>query len=103
MSPHSADLLSAAIVAFIWGLFWVGERLSPASARTLGFWAAWYAILAVWNTIDGDVPVTRIMDAGFAGWCAYHAWKRRKPRHRKPSKAAGRVRDLGHRLVVTHG
>lgn len=31
-----------------------------------------------------------------AGWL----WRRRPPRKRRPSKVAGRVRDLGHRLTT---
>lgn len=49
-----------------------------------------------------DTSLALVPLPSFAAWCAYHAWKRRKPRQRKPSKAAGRVRDLGHRLVVTN-
>jgi hypothetical protein len=51
--------------------------------------------------LTGVHPLAMIANASFAGWFAYLAWKRRKPRQRKPSKVAGVVRDLGHRLVVS--
>jgi len=102
MSPDAVDLASATITAVVWLAYWLIDQRKRWPARTLGFWACWYAVIAAWNTIDNVAPVTTLMDGGFAGWCAYHAWKRRKPRQRKPSKVGARVRDLGHRLVVSH-
>jgi hypothetical protein len=91
----------ATLVIVTWAAFWVIDKRQPWSARTLTFWAAWYANLAITNMAFGFWLCTTLADGGFAAWCGYHAWKRRKPRQRKPSKVGARVRDLGHRLVVS--
>lgn len=101
MSASPADLTLATEVTVIWLAFWIVDRhLKPFTSRELGFWACWYSATAIWCLSSGDNPVTMLAGGAFAGWCAYHAWKRRKPRQRKPSKVGARVRDLGHRLVV---
>lgn len=99
--PDIADIALSLVVLAIWAAYVIIDRTAPWSFWTLAFWAAWYATLAIINMVSNDVPLTTAADGGFAAWCAYLAWKRRKPRQRKPSKALGMVRDLGHRLVVT--
>lgn len=99
----TADMISALITLAVWAGFWIVDRYSPWPAWMLGFGAGFYAPLAVLCMAYGGVPLSMGSAGGFAAWCAYQAWKRRPPRQRKPSKVAGIVRDLGHRLVVTHG
>jgi hypothetical protein len=101
MSPAAADLQATTFTAVIWLAYWLANRRQPLPSRFLATWACFYAALTIWSLITGHGPVTRIMDGAFAAWCAYWAWKRRKPRQRKPSRVAGIVRDLGHRLVVS--
>ncbi|GAB6901950.1 hypothetical protein JCM9957A_50400 [Kineosporia succinea] len=48
-----------------------------------------------------DELVAAACNFGIAGWYAYLAWKRRPPRKRREAKAPGRVKDLGHKLVVS--
>ena len=96
----TTDTISVLIPLGIWALFALVDRIVHMTSRYLAFWACWYGVLAIWNMVDGE-SAPMAADGAFAGWCAYHAWKRRKPRQRKPSKALGRVRDLGHRLVVS--
>jgi hypothetical protein len=99
--PGMADIALSLVVLAIWAAYVIIDRIQPWSLRLLAFWATWYATLAVINMLSADAPLTTAADGAFAAWCAYLAWKRRKPRQRKPSKVAGMVRDLGHRLVVT--
>jgi hypothetical protein len=96
-----SDMFGAAIPLGIWAAFVIIDRFNPWTTREAGFWACWYAVLGIWAMVDGDRPMTMTARGGFSAWLAYKAWKRRKPRQRKPSKALGMVRDLGHRLVVT--
>ncbi len=91
----------AIATAFVWVVWLITIRSSPLSAVWFGFWSVWYTVLALWALIDGDRPTTMMVQGAFAAWLAYHAWNRRKPRKRKPLGVPGRVRDLGHRLVVT--
>ena len=34
--------------------------------------------------LASGIPLSGLVTAGIAGWFAYKAWKRRKPRQRKP-------------------
>lgn len=103
MTPHIGDLIAATLTATCWLVYWRVERIRLLPTWLLAFDAATFTVLAVWSLIAGDMPLTRIANGAFAAWLAYTAWKRRKPRQRKPSKVTGRVRDLGHRLVVSPG
>jgi len=97
----SHDLTGAVIVAVTWLGWWLADRLDPIPARWMASWAAFVWFWAVVDLLATDKQLTFVTEGAFAAWLAYHAWKRRKPRQRKPSKALGMVRDLGHRLVVT--
>lgn len=100
--PTTGDLVVAAIAVVIWLGFWAFDKVDPWSSRVLAGWATWYGTLAVIGVLGGVWLGITLVDGGFAAWCAFWAWKRRKPRQRKPSKALGLVRDLGHRLVVSN-
>lgn len=97
----SSDVFFSALGAVCWMICHYFDRRNPYSSREAAFWAVWNSVCVLPLMLFSDRPLTMIVDGGFAGWFAYLAWKRRKPRHRKPSKVAGMVRDLGHRLVVT--
>lgn len=86
MTPNIHDLTGVTEVGIVWFCFWLLDRWDPISARVLAFWASFVGFWAVVGMLTGDRPVTSVMDAAFAGWCAYYAWRRRKPRQRKPSK-----------------
>jgi len=95
------DLIFALITLAVWATLWLTDQRDPWTSKTLAFWAVWYGTLATFGMIFTNYHLTMVANGAFAAWLAYLAWKRRKPRQRKPSKATGLVRDLGHRLVVS--
>jgi hypothetical protein len=97
----SHDLFCAMIILVGWPIIWMADRRRPCTARELGLWAIWFANLAIVSGVISHRPLAMVAYGALAAWLAYHAWKRRKPRQRKPSKVGARVRDLGHRLVVS--
>jgi hypothetical protein len=96
----SADLAGASIYVLLWVALWTLDRVAHLDAPVLTVMALVDGTLA-FALMSSDRIASTATCGGMAVWCAYHAWKRRKPRQRKPSRAAGMVRDLGHRLVVT--
>lgn len=87
------------LLSFAWLCMWLVDRLMPYEALPAAILSAVYMAMGVWRIADGDAAMAAV-DAGISGWFAYLAWTRRKPRQRKPSKVAAKVRDLGHRLVA---
>jgi hypothetical protein len=94
------DAAGVALIASIWLLMFMLDRvIAPYSSVGAAFLAVAYLGLTAWEALHGSIALAS-MDAAVTGWLAYLAWNRRKPRQRKPSKVAAKVRDLGHRLVV---
>lgn len=52
-----------------------------------------------WATMCMPIGVELAVVAAYQAW---DLWRRRPPRNRRESKVLGRVRDMGHRLVVTN-
>jgi len=93
------DMVWAAFTLGCWCVCWWCDRSVPCSARPAAFWSVWIVAWYIPVMLAGQFASMSI-GAGFAGWFAYLAWKRRPPRKRKPSKVAARIKDLGHRLVL---
>lgn len=95
------DVTTATVISGLWLAYAIVDRATPFSPFDLWTMTSIFGAASVVGAVTGDFPPGVFVAAGFSAWCAYKAWKRRKPRQRKPSKVAGMVRDLGHRLVVT--
>lgn len=70
-----------------WSLHWV-------------CWSVWVGGYGLIRLIEGHM-FAGVVNAALAGVYAWLAWKHRNRKDRKPSKVLAKVRDLGHRLVVT--
>lgn len=95
------SVITTAMVLALWAAWAVVDRTKPFPVADLCLIACIQGSAAVLGMFVGEFPPGIAACGGFAAWAAYMAWKRRKPRQRRPSKVAGMVRDLGHRLVVT--
>ena len=87
-------------LVIVWVLFWAVDRYvwrlpTAAAAVIAGVWMG----EAVAQLVRGN-HASAIPWAAISGWLAWLAWTRRPPRRRRPSRVAGWIRDLGHRLVV---
>jgi hypothetical protein len=96
------ELIGTALTLLAWAGIWIVDQRRPYTVRFLAAYAGFYGAFAVVFTIAGGLSTNTLTAGAFAAWCTYHAWKRRPPRHGKPSKAAGIIRDLGHRLIVSN-
>lgn len=99
-----------------WVLFWsVGGLFAAiiAADYRLGIvkdspvefsdWSALFGLLVatVSALFERKMPLL-VENGGLAAWLAWTIWSRRPPRKRRESKVLGRIRDLGHRLVVSN-
>jgi hypothetical protein len=94
------DQVGALTNATLWAGLWALDRIARLPVPILILEVCIFGFTAL-ACLASSLPASMAASGGCAAWCAYHAWKRRKPRHRKSSKVGGLVRDIGHRLVVT--
>jgi NhaP-type Na+/H+ or K+/H+ antiporter len=96
------DTAIALVVGLVLGLF-ISVALEYTLVRRYGphaanlYWACWCTMAAVITASHGST-VWSIINAAIAGWHWWQWWNRRG--RKLAAKALGRVKNLGHRLVV---
>jgi hypothetical protein len=93
---YAIEIVAGFVIGFALAV-WCSMSRNPFRAHLVS--ACVFAAVAGFLMVEGSL-FGSLTNGACAAWCAYHAWRNRPRRKPRPARAAGVVRDLGHRLIV---